>query len=128
MKPGFQITPARGGKSGLGVLLAKDLRRARRNPLPFLIHLTVPLVITALLGLVFGGGGGGTSSGPGKIKFAIVDEDDSVVTQFLRGAVNQGRAAERLQPVFLDRTNGLAQVTGNELSAVIIIPAGFTRN
>ncbi len=111
----------------LGILLAKDLLRACRNPLPFLIHLTVPLVITALLGLVFGGGGG-SSSGPGKIKFAIVDEDDSVVTQFLRGAVNQGQAAERLQPVFLDRTNALAQVTGNELSAVIIIPAGFTHD
>ena len=34
----------------LGVLLAKDLRRARRNPVADLLHLAIPLVITALLG------------------------------------------------------------------------------
>jgi hypothetical protein len=37
------------------VLLAKDLCRARRNPLPWLINLAIPLVIVALVGLTFGG-------------------------------------------------------------------------
>lgn len=112
-----------------GVLLAKDLRRARRNPLAYVIHLAMPLVITGLLGLVFGGAFASKDGGGlGKIKFAIVDEDDSALTSFLRGAVNQGQGAEHLQPVFLDRTNALAQVSGNELSAALIIPAGFTRN
>jgi ABC-2 type transport system permease protein len=112
--------------NALGVLVTKDLRRARRNPLEYLIHLAMPLVITALLGLVFGRQGG-DEAGLGRIKFAIVDEDDSAVTRLLRGAVNQGQAAERLQPVFLDRTNALAQVTANQLSAALIIPAGFAR-
>lgn len=112
----------------LGVLLAKDLRRAQRNPLAYLIHLGMPLVITALLGLVFAGVGGEGEGALGTIRFAIVDEDDSPVTGFLRGAVNQGRAAERLQPVFLDRSNALVQVTANQLSAAVIIPAGFTRS
>ena len=34
----------------LRVLLAKDLRRAWRNPLPLLINLIVPLAMTALIG------------------------------------------------------------------------------
>ena len=107
------------------VLLAKDLRRAWRNPTPYLIHLCVPLVITALLGLVFGGAGGG-SAALGRIKVALVDEDDSPLTQFLRGAMSQGRAGEHLEPVFLPRDAALRQVTNNLISGAIIIPKGFT--
>ena len=44
----------------LPILLAKDLRRAWRNPLPWLINLIVPLAMTALIGLVFGGGADAT--------------------------------------------------------------------
>ena len=45
----------------LRVLLAKDLRRARRNPLPLVINILIPLVITALVGLTFGGKSDGGS-------------------------------------------------------------------
>src|SRR5271165_1121909 len=85
----------------LHVLLAKDLRRAWRNPLPWLINLIVPLAMTALLGLVFGGSSGGTALG--RIRFAVVDEDKSVLSDFLRGAANQNKAGEHLEPVFLER-------------------------
>jgi len=111
----------------LVALLAKDLRRARRNPVPYLVQLCVPLVITALLGLVFGGGGS-DGGGLGKIKFAVVDEDDSPLTSMLRGAFNQGEAGKYLQPVFLPREEALRQVTNNLLSAAFIIPTNFTRD
>ncbi len=39
----------------LRVLLAKDLRHAVRNPLPWIINLIVPLSMTLLVGLIFGG-------------------------------------------------------------------------
>jgi len=71
----------------LQVLLLKDLRRARRNPLPWLINLIVPLVMTALIGLVFGGNSEGGALG--RIRFALVDEDQSRLSDFLRGAANQ---------------------------------------
>ncbi len=77
----------------LHVLVAKDLRRAWRNPVPYLIHLCLPLVITAMLGLIFGGAGRQQGGGLGKIRVVIVDEDDSVVTRFLRGALSQEQAA-----------------------------------
>jgi ABC-type multidrug transport system permease subunit len=111
----------------LAALLAKDLRRARRNPVPYLVQLCVPLVITALLGLVFGGGGS-DGGGLGKIKFAVVDEDDSPLTGMLRGGFNQGEAGKYLQPVFLPRDEALRQVTNNLLSAAFIIPTNFTRD
>ena len=111
-------------RCGPGVMLAKDLRRARRNPVAFLIHLAVPLLITALIGMAFGGGGGGA----GRIRLGVVDEDDSILTSLLRGAFNQGEGAKYLEPVFLDRSNALQQVGDGKLSAVIILPPGFTRD
>jgi hypothetical protein len=109
----------------LRVLLAKDLRRAWRNPLPWLINLAVPLCITALIGLAFGGKS--NSGALGRIRFAVVDEDNSTLTQFLRGAVNQGEGAKNLEPVFLDREAALRQINNNKLAAVLIIPTNFTR-
>jgi ABC-2 type transport system permease protein len=107
----------------LHVLLAKDLRRARRNPVPYLTYLCVPLVITALLGAVFSGRG---DRPLGRIKFAVVDEDHSVLTSALRGLLSQNQASEYLEPVFLEREAALRQVTNNLLSAAFLIPRGFT--
>jgi hypothetical protein len=109
----------------LRTLLAKDLRRVWRNPLPWLIHLAVPLVITALIGLAFGRASG-EGSGLGRIRFAVVDEDDSPLTQFLRGGMNQGEGGKYLEPVFLDRAAALAQLNDDRLSAVLVIPQHFT--
>lgn len=106
-------------------LIAKDLRRAWRNPVPWLINLALPLCITALVGLVFGGK---SDTGLGRIRFAVVDEDDTVLTRMLRGALNQGKASEHLEPVFLERAEALRQVNGDLLSAALIIPTNFTRH
>ena len=110
----------------IALLLAKDLRRAWRNPLPWLIHLTVPIVITGLIGLAFGRPG--DAGGLGRIKLAIVNEDDSPLTGFLRGALNQRQAGDHLEPSFLKRDEALRQIADNQLSAVVIIPEGFTRD
>src|SRR5260221_8182227 len=110
----------------LRVLLAKDLRRAWRNPLPWLINLIVPLAMTALIGLVFGGKSDGGALG--RIRFAVVDEDKSVLTRMLPGAANQEEGRKYLEPVFMDRAAALREVNGNKISAVLIIPAHFTSN
>jgi ABC-2 type transport system permease protein len=107
----------------LGTLLAKDLRRAWRNPIAFAIHLAAPLLITALIGLAFGGSG--KSGGLGRIKLGVVDEDDSSVSKFLRGALNQGERAKYLEPVFLSRADALREITDNQLSAVVVLPKDF---
>jgi ABC-type Na+ efflux pump permease subunit len=108
----------------LAALLWKDLRRAWRNPIGWLVFLTIPLLITALIGMVFGPKS--TSTALGRIRFAIVDEDDSIVSRMLRGGMNQGQAGQYLDPVFLDRTNALKEVQNDKLSAMLVIPTGFT--
>src|SRR5450755_236111 len=110
----------------LRVLLAKDLRRAWRNPLPWLINLIVPLAMTALIGLVFGGNSSGGALG--KIRFAVVDEDKSILSQMLRGSANQGQGSDHLEPVFLGRGDAMREINANKISAVLIIPTNFMRN
>lgn len=110
----------------LRVLLAKDLRRAWRNPLPLLINLLIPLVVTALIGLTFGGKS--DSGALGRIRFALVDEDKTILTDFLSGAANQREGAKYLEPVVLDRAEALRQINANQISAVLIIPTNFTRH
>lgn len=107
-------------------LLAKDLRRVWRNPLPWVIYLIIPLCITAMLGLTLGGKS--ESNTLGRISFAVVDEDDSLLTALLRGAMNQGQGSEHLAPVFLDRTEAERQITSGKISAAFIIPAHFTHD
>lgn len=110
----------------LRVLLAKDLRRAWRNPLPWLINLIVPLAMTALIGLVFGGGSDGGAIG--RIRFAVVDEDKSALSDMLRGSVNQRDGGKYLEPVFMERADALLEVNANKISAVLIIQTNFMRN
>jgi len=110
----------------LRILLAKDLRRAWRNPLPWLINLALPLCITALVGLAFGGKSDGGALG--RIRFAVVDEDHTVLSDFLRGGANQKDGAKYLDPVFLDRAEAQRQILDDKLSAAVIIPTNFMRN
>ena len=105
----------------LWTLLLKDLSRARHNPWPYLINLALPLCITALIGLVFGPSSKG--GGLGQIKLAVVDEDDSVLSSLLRGAMNQGDFKKHLEAHFLERNEAFKQINDNKISAVLIIPS-----
>ncbi len=111
----------------LRALLAKDLRRAWRNPLPWLLNLALPLCITAVIGLVFGGRSGNDNS-LGRIKFAVVDDDKSVLADLLRGGANQGQAGKYLEPIFLERAAAEEQLKDDKLSAVLVIPPNFASN
>jgi uncharacterized phage infection (PIP) family protein YhgE len=110
----------------LRVLLSKDLRRALRNPLPWLINLIVPLTMTALTGLVFGGHS--DSGALGRIRFAVVDEDKTPLSDVLRGAANQSEGGKYLEPVFMEREEAMRVINAGKISAVLIIPTNFMRN
>lgn len=107
-------------------LLWKDLRRTRNNPGPLLINLALPFVITALLGLAFGGSSSNKSLGT--IKLGIVDEDDSSISKFFRRALQQNEGNKFLEPRVLSRTDALAQIKENQISAAIILPKDFVKD
>jgi hypothetical protein len=110
----------------LRVLLAKDLRCALRNPLPWLINLIVPLAMTLLVGLVFGGHSDG--GGLGRIRFAVVDEDKSLLGDVLRGAADNREGGRHFEPVFMERAAALREINAGKISAVLILPANFMRH
>lgn len=107
----------------LRTLLAKDLRRTRRNPVSWLITLVLPFMITGLVGLAFAPRGGQATV---RISVALVDQDDSPLTRFLRGALNQDNARQHLDVHFLDRAEAERRVTENLVAAAVIIPEGFS--
>lgn len=104
-------------------LLRKDFVRARRNPWVFAINLALPVLITALIAVAFGGSSSG--GGMGTIKMAIVDEDESILSEFLRGAFQQGEAAEFIQPMLMSREDAMQAINDDEISAVMVLPKDF---
>src|ERR1041385_3170271 len=110
----------------LRVLLAKDLRRAWRNPLPLLINLALPLCITALIGFVFGGKP--EANALGRVRLAIVDEDDSILTGLLRSAVTQREALRHLDPIFVERETAVRMIAENAIAGAFIVPTNFSHN
>jgi ABC-type multidrug transport system permease subunit len=111
----------------LATLLQKDLRRLWRNPWPWLLNLALPLAITALFGFAFGGGGPKSGTGMARIKVAVVDEDGSLLGSVFRSALNQGEAAKFFEPVTATRDEAMTSIRADKISAVLIVPADFTR-
>lgn len=107
-------------------LLWKDARRTQNNPGPLLINLALPLLITALVGLAFGGSSSG--KGLGTIKLAVVDEDNSPISNFLRRVLQQGGGNKYIEPRLLNRADALAQIKENQISAIIILPKDFAED
>src|SRR5688572_23393432 len=109
----------------LRVLLAKDFRRTLRNPWPWLLNLALPLAITAIIGLAFGGFDNKQGGAP-RVKLAVVDEDRSFLSGALRSMLTQGKAAEFMEPMFVHRAEALRVLRENQISAILVIPTNFT--
>jgi len=109
----------------LRTLLAKDLRRIRRNPLPILIQIGIAMLLVTVIGLAFGPQSR-SGAGIAPIKLSIVDEDRSVFTELLQNVVSSKEFSEYFDTHFLKREEALRRINDNDLSAVVIIPKGFT--
>jgi ABC-type multidrug transport system permease subunit len=91
-----------------------------------MLNLALPLAITALIGLAFGGNRNKAGGGMPRIKLAVVDEDQSFLSSGLRSGISQGKAAEYLDPIFVNRNEGLRILRENKISAILVIPTNFT--
>jgi len=105
-------------------MVAKDLRRRWRAPIPTLVLLAFPLIFAGLVALTFGGGGGR----PPKVHLLIEDRDGGLVGRLVAAAFEQGEA----QPYFeVERVERVAGDGGDllerrEAAALLRLPAGLT--
>lgn len=127
---GHPVLPRRAARQNtkpltmLRTLLAKDLRRARRNPVPWLIQLIVPLVITGIVGALFSPRT--NSGGVGEIRLGYVDEDRTWLTDIFQQALGPENAGLKMKVEPLAREEAMRRINANELAAVVIVPQGFT--
>ena len=99
---------------------AKDLRRRLRDPLALLLWLGIPFVILSLLSLAFGGGDAAPQA-----KLLVADEDQSLLSGFLTGAMGQGPMAEMILVEEVTADEGRRRIGEGDGSALLLIPPGF---
>jgi len=105
------------------LLVRKDFKKKWKNPAVIIGFMLIPLMFAFLFGLVFG------SSGETKlprIKVLIVDQDESLMSQFLHTALTQGELKEMIELESLDSEEDARRLMDQgKASALLMIPEGF---
>ncbi len=102
------------------VTAVKDLRRRLRDPLALVLWLGIPLAILALLSLAFGGG-----DVTPQAKLLLADEDSSLISGLLAGALGQGPMAEMILVEEVSPEEGRRRIGEGDGSALLLIPPEF---
>jgi ABC-type multidrug transport system permease subunit len=106
-------------------LLRSELRRLGKTPSVPLLWLSFPLVLSLIEYAAFGQIGRGSTGMP-KGTLLLVDEDRSIVSSFLGGALEREPLADFFDVVKVDTTAVLEKMLAdNEGSAALVVPAGF---
>jgi len=97
-------------------------QRTLRRPGSVVIWLAVPFVFMAIYTLVFGR----DHSGPPRTTMAVVDQDSSLVSRLVTGALRQGPIAEMIEVVDARDTTAVEEMfRGEKASAALVIPKGL---
>jgi ABC-2 type transport system permease protein len=94
--------------------------RYRRNPIRTALLFAIPLVMSGIFALAFGGGGGADIA----IKVLLFDEDDGLLSMLLDGAGNSSQM-EGLEIVPVGE-EGYEMMERGEATALIHLPKSFT--
>jgi len=81
----------------------------------------MPVMVGVLVNLAFGGGDGETPTA----RLMIADEDDSLLSGLLTGAMGQGELAELINTESVTRAEGEREVYRGRATALLMVPEGF---
>jgi len=104
----------------LGACTLKELRRMRREPIALAAWLGIPMMITALFSIVFGGGEV-TPHGT----LLLCDQDETVLSGLLPGAFSRGPLAKMLTVETVAWNEGRRRIDRGDGAALLLIPSGF---
>ena len=109
-------------------LVAKDFRRDWKRPWTILLFSALPLLMTALISTIFGGGNRRAAPLPA-LRVAIWDQDKDMLSGILRSLPSQGEAAQHLQLRLVDSLDeGVRLLEKRQASAFVVLPRNMTRN
>jgi ABC-2 type transport system permease protein len=103
-------------------IVRRDLTRYLRNPVRTAMLFAVPLMLSGIFALVFGGGGGGDQI---SIKVFLFDEDDSLLSKLLEGVDGSSEMKQQLEIIPVGE-EGYELMERGEASALIHLPKNFT--
>lgn len=106
-------------------LVRKDFKRKWKNPFVILGFLFIPIVFTVIFGMVFGSGGEGTLP---QVKIFAADNDQSLISKLLLGALTQGELNELIELEAIEEDEGRKLLDRGKASALLIIPENFGQN
>lgn len=105
------------------LLVAKDLTRRLRAPLPLVILLLFPVFFAGVMALVFGTRG---DAAP-KVRLAIENRDDGLLARLLVSSFGSEQLAKLFEVTSVE-TDGRALVEEGKVSALLVIPERFTQD
>jgi ABC-2 type transport system permease protein len=101
-------------------LIRKDLKRFAADKRALIINISLPLILTTIMGLSFGGGMFGSSQGISAIPVALVGED---LPEMLRSQLAQGLTESGFFTVtWTDSLRADTLVREGEVSAAVVFP------
>ena len=106
-------------------LVRKDFKRDFKRPWSILLFASLPVIMTGIIALVFGGRRDSVSVPT--IHVAVLDQDKDLLPHMLRYLVAQEDAAEKLQLHFVEnRDEGLRLLEKRKVSAFVVLPDKMT--
>jgi ABC-2 type transport system permease protein len=106
-------------------IVMNDLRRRLRSPVAVILLMLIPVVITLIIGLVFGRSG--EVSIP-RITVLLDDRDGGMFGGFFSQAMRQDRFAEMIELVSVSGEEGERMMGEGKASALVVIPEHFTEH
>ena len=99
------------------------MKRRTRSPVTLLCYIAIPVMLTLIVGLVFGRQG---EMKLPRIKVLLVDRDKGMASNFLKQGMKQGKLAEMIDLVEVEPARGRGLMEKGKASALVEIPEGFT--
>jgi len=108
----------------LFLVLGSDVRRHLKSPLAIVIFMAIPMVMTALIGIIFAPKAEQTTLPP--IPVVLVDHDKSIASRLVLGAFDADQLKKMFEVTVADEAEGRRRMEKGRASAILIVPEKFT--
>lgn len=106
------------------LILGNDVRRHLKAPWVIVIFMAIPLLMTALIGVIFAPQNDSGELPP--IRVLLVDLDKSLASKLILGSFDVDQMKKMFQVTVTDETDGARRMKRGQASAMVVIPKGFT--